>query len=103
MTDRRVVACNLSEATKVAAQGAKAYVVLPNPGSGHDRIEVLVRSRGGRWVRKWENARRLTNFRAVTIPPDHPRYADERLWDYEAEALAARLAAGEEGRRADQP
>jgi hypothetical protein len=92
-SDRRAVACNYAESTKIAAKGAKAYVLLFNPGNASDRIVVLVRSRGGRWVQKWEDARRLTNPRAVTIPPGHPRYDDDRmLWYDEADQLAESLA-----------
>lgn len=90
-TDRRVVACNYRAASKIARQGALAYVLLTNPGGGHDRMEILVRSRIGRWVRRWEDTRRLTNFRAKTLPPEHPRYDDERIWDYDADDLAGRL------------
>lgn len=84
--DKRVVQCNYAVATKVAPKGARAYVSLPNRGNGHDRIMVLVRSHGGRWVRKWEDTRRLTDFRVKTIPPEHPLYGDERL--FPAESLA---------------
>lgn len=70
--DRRVVQCNYAEGTKIAAKGARAYVVYPNPGGGYDRIGILVRSRGARWVEKWERADRLCNFRVKTLPPEHP-------------------------------
>lgn len=83
LPDRRVVQCNYAEATKIAAQGARAYLVLPNPGGGHDRITVLVRSRGGRWVEKWEDTRRLRDFRVKTLPPEHPLYGNDRLFDAE--------------------
>lgn len=73
--DRRVVQCNYAESTNVAARGARAYVVRLNPGFGNDRIVVLVRSRGGHWVEKWESRERLTAFRVKTLPPEHP------LWD----------------------
>lgn len=91
--DRRVVACNFREATNVARKGARAYLVRPNPGGGDDRVVILVRSRGGRWVEKWEDIRRLENFRCKTLPPEHPLYWDERIWDHDAEAMACRLAA----------
>jgi len=89
-TDRRVVQCNYAVGTNIASEGARAYVSLPNKGNGHDRIRVLVRSRGARWVLKWEDTRRLTNFRVKTLPPEHPLYADERL--FEAEHLTHLLA-----------
>lgn len=91
MTDRKVVQCNLTETTNIAPAGARAYVVLTNPGGGHDRIQVLVRSHGGRWVEKWENMRRLADFRVKTLPPEHPLYANERIWDYDPDGTAATL------------
>ncbi|ANZ35224.1 hypothetical protein BBK82_03200 [Lentzea guizhouensis] len=88
--DRKVVQCNYVESTKVAPAGARAYVSLPNKGNGHDRIRVLVRSHGARWALKWEDTTRLDHFRVKTLPPEHPLYADERL--FEAEHLADLLA-----------
>ena len=60
----------------------RAYLVRPNPGGGGDRIGVLLRSRGGRWVEKWEDIRRLENFRVKALPPEHSLYGDARIWDY---------------------
>ena len=73
-SDLRVVQCNYARATKVALAGARAYVVLTNPGDGHERVCVLVFSRGKRWVRKWENIRNLRDFRVKTMPPEHPQH-----------------------------
>jgi len=81
--DRRVIACNYIEGTNVAALGAKAYVIPQLGGNLPERVRILARSRGGRWVEKWESVRRLSHFRIVTLPPEHPRYADARLWDCE--------------------
>jgi len=78
-TDRRVIACNYVEATHVASLGTKAYVSWPLGGNLPERMQVLVRSRGGRMVHKWENTRRLGNFRPKTLPPEHPLYGDERV------------------------
>lgn len=77
--DRRVIACNYAAPTSIATEGAKAYIIPQLGGNLPERVRVLVRSRGGRWVEKWESVRRLDNFRLVTLPPEHPRYADERL------------------------
>jgi hypothetical protein len=74
LPDLRVIQCNYAEGTKIAAEGARAYLVGTNPGNANDRVEVLVRSRGGRWVRKWEDVRRLVDFRVKTLPPEHPLY-----------------------------
>jgi hypothetical protein len=89
--DKRVVQCNLRETTKIYPAGAKAYLVRGNPGNGHDRIVVLGRSHGGRWVEKYERIDNLRDFRAKTLPPEHPRYADHRVWDVDADEIAALL------------
>lgn len=83
-----MIACNYAEPSKVAVGGALCYVTQPNPGGGHDRMCLLIRSRGGRWIEKWERIERLTNFRVKTLPPEHPKYGDYRLWDYDAEQYA---------------
>lgn len=97
--DKKVVQCNFAVGTNIAPEGARAYVVRPNPGNGNDRILILVRSRGARWVEKWENTARLTNFRVKTIPPEHPLYAEERLFpaEYLGDLLAAVGAVSGEG------
>ena len=77
--DHRAIACNYAEGTSVARLGAAAYVLWPNPGGGNDRVPLLVRSRGGRWIQKWEAMRRLCDFRLKTIPPGHPLY-DRLTW-----------------------
>jgi hypothetical protein len=74
--DMRVIACNYTEPTKVVAAGARAYVIPQLGGNLPERV----RSRGGRWVEKWESVKRLDNFRLKTIPPSHPRHGDDRLW-----------------------
>lgn len=75
--DLRVTVCNYAVAINSVPQSAKAYVLLHNPGGGGDRLYILVKSRSGRWIEKWEDRRRLTNFREKTVPPQHPLY--ERL------------------------
>jgi hypothetical protein len=67
--ERHVIACNYAVDCKTATKGALAYVTLMNPGNGNLRIEILSRSRGGRWIVKWERIDRLTNFRLKTIVP----------------------------------
>jgi hypothetical protein len=79
MMDLHRIACNYRVGRNTASEGSLAYVILPNRGGGSDRIEILSRSRSGRWIRKYEAIWRLTNFRVKTIPPEHPLY--ERL-DY---------------------
>lgn len=89
--DRRVVACNFQRSHSAIPKGALAYVYMPNPGNAHERMWLLVRSRGGRWIEQWEALKHLGNFRAKTIPPGHPLYDDERLWEYKADDLARHL------------
>jgi len=91
--DRRVVQCNLVAGQSTAAAGARAYVVLANPGGGSDRIVVLLRSRSGRWIEMWQDIRTLGNFRVKTIPAGHPLYGHDRLWPDEPEQLVERLTA----------
>lgn len=94
LPDRLVVQCNYATGTGVATAGARAYLTRGNPGGYHDRIMVLVRSRGGRWVEKWESIARLDGFRVKTIPPDHPRWTDARLWTgADPQGMAALLGA----------
>lgn len=77
--DLRVVQCNIAAPTKTAVEGSRCYLANLNPGGGSDRIVVLIRSRSGRWIAKWENIRRLTDFRVKTIPAEHTLYG--RLTD----------------------
>lgn len=75
------VACNYREATKVARKGARALVVAGSgSGMGYERVELVARSRGGRLVRKWEDIRRLDNFRAACIPAGHPTRNPRYRW-----------------------
>ena len=105
--DQQVIACNYTEPTSVAAGGALAYVVPQLGGNLPERVRVLVRSRSGRWVEKWEAIWRLDNFRLKTLPPDHPRYGDERLWPdtviTEQDVAALALARAEVALRATHP
>lgn len=94
--DLRVVQCNFTETTNVAAAGARAYVMGTNDGNGNDRIPIMVRSHGARWVEKWESAARLTDLRLKTIPPEHPLYG--RFWNAPTGEWAAAIVAGWEAR-----
>jgi len=67
MDEIKAVACNYRYSTKVCPVGAKAYVLGTNPGNGNDHIRIVARSRGGRWVEKYEDSRYLENFRVVTL------------------------------------
>lgn len=94
MTDRPVIQCNYVEATSAVPARARAYVVYPNLGGGCERVCVLVRSRRGRWIEKWEHRRRLGNFRAKTLPPQHPMHPNDRLHASTDVVLAELRAAG---------
>lgn len=72
--DRWVIACNRRVADRKFKTGALGYVVYPNPGGGGDRVCVLMRSRGGRFIEIWTARTRLANFRRKCIPPEHPLY-----------------------------
>jgi hypothetical protein len=84
--DVRVIACNYATSTRIAVKGGLAYLTGGNTGDGGERRTFLVRSRGGRWVDKWERVDRLTNFRYTTIPPEHGMYA--RLTEHRAHVQA---------------
>lgn len=84
--DRRVIACNVLVPTSTASAGSLAYVRSTNPGGGSDRIALLIRSRSGRWIEKWEDMRRLGNFRLKVLPPEHPLH--DRLDDRDEAELA---------------
>ena len=63
-----VIQCNYLMPTNVASFGARAVVVSINTGNDSENVEVVVRSRGGRWVRKWERIHKLTKFRRKWYP-----------------------------------
>lgn len=88
LNDRRVIACNVAQPSNVAPEGAKAFISQLNHGGGNDRVVVLMRSRGIRFILKWTPIERLRNFRLVTIPPAHPLYKDLRLRDCTDKDLA---------------
>lgn len=87
------VACNYREATKIAAKGARAYLLWTTGGNDYVDQQVRVRSRGGRWITKWERAKRLTNFRSVTLPKGDPLRARTDVEMYPNRAAADARAA----------
>jgi len=106
MPDRYIVVANYQHGTKIAADGAKAFVLWMT-GSG-ESVEVVVRSRGGRWVQKYEQVKHLGNFRVRTLVEEGaPRPI---VWDaasktreaVESELLARCLAARAEVRTTDR-
>jgi hypothetical protein len=87
MADKRVIACNLAQTTRYSAKGSLAYVLDPGTGSAGERVGLLLRGRGGRWIQIWQPAKRLENFRFKTIPDEHPRHAEVRFADWGEESL----------------
>lgn len=83
MDPKKVVACNYAIATKICSVGALCYLLNENPGWGGERVEILARSRGGHWIRKWEASWRLHNFRFKTMVPENSVYdrVFESSWD----------------------
>lgn len=65
MSSRKLIACN-HLGNGYIREMAKAYVFWPNGGSYHQSLYIYVRTRGGRYAKKWENIRNLINFRAVS-------------------------------------
>ena len=71
-SDRRVIACNMNASTSAHALGSLAYVMQLT----EERARILVRSRSGRWVRRWVPIAKLSSFRFKNLPPEHPLYVD---------------------------
>ena len=66
------VRCNVLYGTSAVRAGAAAWVYIPNTGGGNDPDEsqhMIVRSRGGRWIRVWIMMKKLHNWRAAWVPP----------------------------------
>lgn len=97
-----VIACNYAAGTSIARPGARAYL-LWRTGGDNRRCEVVVHSRGGRWVTKWEPIVMLEHFRIVHVPTVRPEYArlapmyaradHEILTDVITDIVACQLAA----------
>jgi hypothetical protein len=82
--DKKAIVCNYAVATRACSLGARCYLINENPGWGGERVQILARSRGGIWIKRWEAAWRLHNFRFKTVPPGNPVYArviDFSEWD----------------------
>lgn len=90
--DKFVIACNYAEGTSIFLRGALCFLSLPEGGVGNERFQILGRARGGRWVRKYEAARRLDHFRAKRLVPEHPRYSDDRVFPFASLEAAAQYA-----------
>lgn len=64
------IVANHREGDKICRPTAQCWIMWTNPGGGFDRNMMVVRSRGGRWVKKWMRADRLTNWRIKWVPPE---------------------------------
>jgi hypothetical protein len=103
--DKKALACNYAVATKVCPQNALCYIIDRNPGSGGERVKLLARSRGGRWVEKWEVRWRLHNFRVKTVPssnPIHGRVPDYPEWTKFDAVSWDKIASEERGARLEK-
>lgn len=89
MDDKKAIVCNFAISTKTATKGTRAYYAWGNSGGTIDggRIYLYYRSRGGRYITKYEALKNLHNFRLTTVPPEHPFY--------DCNALNKRFAAHE--------
>lgn len=63
----KAIACNYLDGTGYCATGAKAYLTGLS-GISTGRVMITTRSRGGRWIDRWERLDRLGNFRFVSPP-----------------------------------
>ncbi len=79
--ERKVIACNLLVDTKAASMGAAAYIVDAAYGNACNSVLLVIRTRTGRWVEKWERTWRVGCFRLKTLAPEDPRFKDERIPD----------------------
>lgn len=97
MDEIKAVACNYRYSTKICPQAAKAFVLGTNPGNGSDHILIVARSRGGRWVEKYEDSRYLEHFRIVTLVECRAPYSVVKARGYirDAEAWCAAMNAGQ--------
>lgn len=74
MNELTAIACNYAAGTKIARPGARCYL-LWRTGGDNRKCQVLAKSRGGRWVTKWEPIVMLDHFRFVRVPEARPEYA----------------------------
>ena len=85
--DIQVIVCNYRTGTSECAKGALAFVRYAYWGMGAERVNLLVRSRSGRFIEKIEAMWRLESFRYKTLPPQHPLYNRLKEVTYREETL----------------
>jgi len=87
-----VIVCNYEESISSVSKGARCYVWDANASHGGERVHLLVRSRSGRWIRKWENRNRIGNFRLLKLQPENPVYSKLKGYvDFDGERGLLRL------------
>jgi hypothetical protein len=63
------IMANHRDGDNICSPKAQCWIMWTNPGGGFDRNMMVVRSRSGRWVRKWMRTDRLENWRVKWVPP----------------------------------
>lgn len=76
--DLRPIACNTASGSSGYSSGSLAYIQRMDG----DRVKILVRSRGGRWIKKWLSLADVTNFRIKRLPCEHPLYPRVTDWSH---------------------
>jgi hypothetical protein len=74
--DARVVQCNYKSDTSACRVGARAYLTYSIDVAGY-RVQIVAKSRSGRWVVIWQDLRDLHNFRLKTLAAGDPLAAKD--------------------------
>jgi hypothetical protein len=100
---RWAVVCNQVVDRAAVRGNACSYLADFNIGNGNDRVRVVTVSRGGRLINRWEDIRRLKNFRPRFIADGGAlaKYTGNpqiRMWEskQEAERKAAELTVSQQ-------
>ena len=92
--DRLAVVCNLIDGGSYCRDGSLCYVTQVND----DRVQVVVRSRSGRWIQRWTSIKNIRNARTKTITPKNQFYCGYRI-DLDTPSLLSLLPLSSEGDR----
>jgi hypothetical protein len=82
MEEIKIVACNYAVPVKASSKGTLCFVLRANNGNANESVVILCRSRGGRWIERWERIDRLTNFRFKTVVSADPVFERVKDSDY---------------------
>lgn len=85
------IVANHRDGDGICRPSAQCWIMWTNPGGGFDRNMMVVRSRGGRWIRKWMRADRLENWRVKWVPPGLRGTAMDLADREEVERVLARM------------